>query len=114
MTMDAKCKNSSPTVHIGSILPDVLRTCRKESDTSMTGVWDVWRGAVGETIAQNTQPAAFKGRILIVHVSSSVWLHQLQFMKIDLVEKINNACGRRLVEEIKFKIGPLESDAGTR
>ena len=98
-------------MHIGAILPDVIRTCRMESDSTMTGVWDIWDRAVGETIAQNVQPAAFKGKILLVHVSSSVWLHQLQFMKQDLIEKVNDACGRRLVEEIKFKIGPLESES---
>ena len=100
-------------MHIGNILPDVIRTCRKESDSTMTGVWDIWDRAVGETIAQNAQPAAFKGKILLVHVSSSVWLHQLQFVKQDLIEKVNDACGRRLVEEIKFKIGPLESENST-
>ena len=107
--MGKKNKKGSLITHIGSILPDVVRTCRMESDSTMTGVWDIWDCAVGETVASNTQPAAFKGRVLLVHVSSSVWLHQLQFMKQDLIEKVNNACGRRLVEEIKFKIGPLES-----
>ena len=100
-------------MHIGNILPDVIRTCRMASDSTMTGVWDIWDRAAGETIAQNAQPAAFKGKILLVHVSSSVWLHQLQFVKQDLIEKVNDACGRRLVEEIKFKIGPLESKNST-
>ena len=79
----------------------------------MTDVWDIWTRVMGEPLAQNTQPAAFKGKILLVHVSSSVWLHQLQFMKQDLIEKVNDACGCRLVEEIKFKIGPLESENNT-
>ncbi len=108
--MGKKSEKSSPVVHIGRILPEVLRTCRKENDTPMAAVWDIWSRAVGETMARNTQPAAFKGRLLLVHVSSSVWLHQLQFMKLELIEKINSACGQRLVKEIQFKIGPLESE----
>ncbi len=110
--MDEKSKKSSPTLHIGNILPDVIRTCRREGDTAMTAVWDIWDHAVGATVAENTQPAAFKGRLLLVHVSSSVWLHQLQFMKPELIEKVNAACTQRLVEDITFKIGPLEREPG--
>ena len=108
--MEAKPKKSAPARHIGSILPDVIRTCRREKDTAMTAVWDIWNHAVGATVAENTRPAAFKGRLLLVHVSSSVWVHQLQFMKRDLIEKINAACPEGLVEDIFFKIGPLESE----
>jgi len=110
--MDEKPKKSSPTLHIGAILPEVVRTCRRENDTAMTAVWDIWDHAVGATIAENTWPAAFKGRLLLVHVSSSVWVHQLQFMKRELIEKINAACQERLVEDITFKIGPLEREEG--
>ena len=73
----------------------------------MTAVWDIWAPTVGPVLAENAQPAAFKGRLLLVHVSSSVWLHQLQFMKLELIEKVNAACGKKLVEDITFKIGPL-------
>jgi len=42
-----------------------------------------------------------------VHVISSTWIHQLQFLKNDLMAKINAALGKPLIQEIKFKIGPL-------
>jgi len=112
VTMAQKRPGDSQPLSIGSILPDVIRTCRRENDAGMTAVWDVWESAVGSATAANTQPAAFKGRLLLVHVSSSVWLHQLQFVKADLIEKINDACGKRLVEDITFKIGPLEVNTG--
>ncbi len=105
--MDEKRKKDSQSLHIGNILPDVIRTCRRENDTAMTAVWDIWDHTVGATLAENTRPAAFKGRLLLVHVSSSVWLHQLQFMKSELIEKVNAACRKKLVEDITFKIGPI-------
>ncbi len=110
--MGEKPKKNSPALHIGSILPDVIRTCRREKDTAMTAVWDIWNHTVGATIAENTQPAAFKGRLLLVHVSSSVWVHELQFRKQELIEKVNAACGKNLIEDITFKIGPLEQTQG--
>ena len=106
--MAEKGGKKSEVLHIGSILPEVIRNCRRENDTAMTAVWDVWAQAVGGTVAGNTRPAAFKGRLLLVHVSSSVWVHQLQFMKAELIDKVNTACGKPLVDDMTFKIGPLE------
>jgi predicted nucleic acid-binding Zn ribbon protein len=94
-------------VHIGNIINDVIKQYRREPDFALKKVWRLWDEAVGETIAQNARPAAFKGKLLIVHVNSSAWLHQLQFLKKDLIFKLNSALGKPLVEEIKFKIGML-------
>ena len=103
-------KNSekrSDFVHIRNILDDVLKTYRSKPDFSLKEVWGLWDDAVGKIIAQNARPAGFKGKLLIVHVSSSAWIHQLQFLKNDIMTKLNAALGKPLIEEIKFKIGPL-------
>lgn len=94
-------------VHIRNILDDVLKPYQSSPDFELKEVWRLWDEAVGETIAQNARPAAFKGKLLVVHVSSSTWIHQLQFLKKDMIAKLNTALGKPLLEEIKFKIGPL-------
>jgi predicted nucleic acid-binding Zn ribbon protein len=97
----------SDFVHIRNILDDVLKPYRSKPDFELKEVWRLWDEAVGETIAQNARPAAFKGKLLVVHVSSSTWIHQLQFLKNDMIIKLNAALGKPLIEELKFKIGPL-------
>ena len=52
-------------------------------------------------------PVAFKGKLLLVHANSSPWLHHLQFLKKEIIVKVNQALGRELVGDIKFKIGKL-------
>ena len=103
-------KRKAEFVHIGSILGDVLKKYRRESDSELVQVWQIWDGIVGEVIAQNAKPAAFKGKILLVHVTSSTWIHQLQFLKKDMVERLNAALCKPLIEDLKFKIGPLENE----
>ena len=100
-------KRKTKFVHIGSIIDDVIKSYRRESDTELIQVWNVWDGVVGEVLAQNARPAAFKGRVLLVHVSSSTWIHQLQFLKEEMIDKLNTALGKVLIEELKFKIGPV-------
>ncbi len=100
-------KDKTKLVHIGSIIDTVLKTCRRESDGELIQVWHVWDGIVGDVIAKNAKPAAFKGRILLVYVSSSTWIHQLQFLKAEMIGKLNQALGKQLIDDLKFKIGPV-------
>ena len=100
-------KERSAVVHIGSVLSDVLRSCRTQEDADLTRIWEVWNGAVGEAVAANAQPWAFKGNLLLVHVSSSTWLYQLRFMKQAMLTQVNAALGRGMITDIKFKIGSV-------
>ena len=100
-------KKSKKSAHIGSILNDVLKTLRPEADSGLVQVWQLWDDVVGRAIAENARPAAFKGKLLLVHVSSSPWVHQLQFLKREIIQKLNAALGQNLIEDIKFKIGPV-------
>jgi predicted nucleic acid-binding Zn ribbon protein len=106
--MENKRKNRKEFVHIGSIVNKVFQAARNEADADMIHVWNVWKGVVGNAVAENARPAAFKGNLLLVNVSSSPWLQQLQFLKGDIIIRLNQALKQELVTEIKFKIGPLE------
>ena len=103
-------KRKAKFVHIGSLLDDVLKKYRHETNAELVQVWQVWDNIVGNVIAQNAKPAAFKGRILLVHVTSSTWIHQLQFLKKEMIAKLNDKLGKTLIEDLKFKIGPLGTD----
>jgi predicted nucleic acid-binding Zn ribbon protein len=105
-TMERK-KRKAQFVHISSLINDVLKTYRREFDAELIQVWQVWDSTLGEIIAQNAKPAAFKGRILLVHVTNSTWIHQFQFLKNEMIAKLNNALGKPLIDDLKFKIGPL-------
>ena len=92
---------------VANIIDAVLRSCQGGDGHNARAVWTFWDRVAGDVLAHNAQPAAFKQRILIVHVSSSVWLQELHFQKSSLIERLNQAAGARIVEDIRFKIGPL-------
>jgi predicted nucleic acid-binding Zn ribbon protein len=100
-------KRNEKFVHIGSIIDDVLKTYRREPDNELMQVWQVWDRIVGDVVSKNAKPAAVKGRILLVYVSSSTWVHQLQFLKEEIIVKLNGGLGKPLVDDLKFKIGPV-------
>ena len=92
---------------VANIIEAVLRSCHGGDGHNARAVWAFWDHVVGQNLACNAQPAAFNQQILVVHVSSSVWLQELHFQKKDLIERLNQAAGTRVVEDIRFKIGPL-------
>ena len=78
---------------------------RKDGDSELVEIWKLWDEVVGRVVAENAQPEAFKGKLLLVRVGSSPWAHQLRFMQADIIAKVNEALGKNLVEEIRFKVG---------
>ena len=103
--MKSKRKKTKGFDSLSDILPNVMKTFRHRPDEQLLQVFEIWNRIVGESVSQNAQPSAFKGRLLLVEVNSSVWMHQLQFLKEDIIRKINETMGEDVVEDIKFKIG---------
>ena len=99
--------NSKKFTELGAVLEKVLQQYRPKQDQALLRVWDIWEKAVDSAMAANARPAAFKGSILLVHVSNSIWLHHLRFMEKELIARINQALGAESVHTIRLKIGPI-------
>ena len=102
-----KTKNIKQFEPIGNLMEKVLDDFKKSIGQGLMEVWTIWERAVGPVLVEHTKPAAFKGRLLLVHVADSSWLQEVQFLKADIIQSINEELGADLVEDIKFKIGPL-------
>ena len=69
-----------------------------------------WKEIVGEKISNNSLPSFISRGKLYINVSSSPWKSELEFLKTDLVSKINNRIKPYFIREIHFKIGPIVLD----
>jgi predicted nucleic acid-binding Zn ribbon protein len=49
-----------------------------------------WALVVGEDIAKHTRPVDYQNRVLIVEVTSSVWLHELRYRVDEIRLKVNH------------------------
>jgi predicted nucleic acid-binding Zn ribbon protein len=79
-------------------------------DARMRGyaVWGVWDQAVGETVAQQAQPAFVRGGVLFVKCSSSAWMQQLQFMKGNICKELNRLLRKEVIKDIRFQMGMID------
>ena len=93
---------------LGGVLQQALKASNIDIDLELYGLWERWPDLVGTAIAKNARPAGIKGRLLVVNVSSAPWMQQLQYLKPELMEKLNRGLGRQAIENIRFQIGPVD------
>lgn len=105
--MTKRFRQNKGFTSIGDVLGKVVTQYRPAMDHSMIKVWDVWETAVGAEIAAHAHPAAFKGGLLLVHISNSTWLHHMRFMEKEMIRCLNRALGEDRVKALTFKIGPV-------
>ena len=72
---------------------------------------DAWNRAVGPQIGAKAQPDRQRDDVLYVRVSTSVWMHELQFMKQDIIARLNELLGSAAVSQIRFFIGEVDAPA---
>ena len=96
-----------PMEHISSVLPRAMKTIHPDKIDSFIAICSLWDEIVEKSLSDHVRPAAYKEPFLIVHVSSSAWIHHLQFTKKEMIEKINKMLKKTVVTDIKCKIGPV-------
>jgi len=94
---------------IGEILERVLKKRGIRIPAEDGRLKDAWNRTVGPMIAVQTCPGQVRGGTLFVKVATSIWMHQLQFLKDDILERLKNQWGEELIERLHFSVGHIGS-----
>lgn len=100
-------KNSRPLL-VGDILQETLKRRNIPIDCRDQEIVTGWEKTVGPVIFQQTRPEKIRNKTLYLKVSTPIWMQQLQFMKTELIEKVNTALGKEAVNNIFFNVGAIE------
>jgi len=91
-----------------NIIAELLRGGKLAFNPDDAKIWEVWEDVVGPAVSRNTHPSWIKDRRLRVTVSDPIWLQELKFVEETIKDKLNKRLGRKAVEKIDFRIGPVE------
>lgn len=61
-----------------------------------------WPEIVGEKIAAETEPTDSENGCLFVKVANASWKNELVFLKPEIIKKVNDFTGNKVVKDIKF------------
>lgn len=99
-------KGFSPT-SISPILKGIIKDFGLEKGIDGALLQIRWREIVGPQIASHTYPAEIRFDTLHLTVDSAVWMHQLSFLKKEILEKCNRLLGKASIRKIQLRTGPL-------
>jgi predicted nucleic acid-binding Zn ribbon protein len=89
---------------MAGVLPRVLKQLGLEEGLLGWRAVHEWERVVGPRVARHTRAVAFRDGVLQIEVEGSAWMHELGFLKTDLMRKVNRHLGRRLVRNLRFVV----------
>jgi hypothetical protein len=101
----------SPFQSVGTILQSVVHRHGLSPKLLEHQLLQRWQDIAGAQIAAHSRPDQIRFRKLTLLVESSVWLHQLLFLKPSLIEKINARAGSSIVTDIILRVGEVGESA---
>ena len=93
---------------VGSFLENYFTKRGWEDKLHEYRLWTHWGEVVGPKLFQRCRPLRLKDHVLTIAVSTSTWLNELQYMKLQLLEKIKQHLGIHL-KDLQLRIAPLPS-----
>jgi hypothetical protein len=92
-------------IALKDVIEDLFTSTALSINLDDVKIWEVWDSVVGKRVAKHARPSQINKGVLIVKVTDSVWLHELEFMAETIREGLNSSLGRTAVKKIRFKVG---------
>jgi predicted nucleic acid-binding Zn ribbon protein len=93
---------------VGALLAAVLDKHGVREQVRRMEVLELWPEIVGEDLAKVTRARAVEDTTLFVEVRSSAWLMELNMMKRDFLERINERIEEAPFERVVFALAETE------
>jgi len=100
-----RLKRPLPITHV---LDKTLRDLGMEVKLKQHGVWGLWGEVVGPAISAHAQPSVVRDGRLFVAVEDSLWLHQLNYLKHQILLELNNKLGKAALREMVLRVGEIK------
>ncbi len=85
---------------VGDVLRSALGRIPEAQRLADHAVWAHWDAVVGPTIARHARPERLRRGVLFVAVDSPEWMQELQFLKHQLLERLNARLGRAALRDV--------------
>lgn len=87
---------------LAAILPEVLRDLRLDDAAAGWRAVAEWPALAGERIAKRTRAVGFRDGVMTIEVEGSAWMHELGFLRRELVRRANQRLGANVVRDVRF------------
>jgi predicted nucleic acid-binding Zn ribbon protein len=95
-------------IKLDTVLAAVLEEHGVKKQVERMCVLDLWGGLVGEHVAAVTRAKSVSDATLFVEVRTSAWLMELNMMRRDFLDRVNEALPDVPLERIVFVLAETE------
>ena len=103
----ARDRRTGP-VSLASVLPGVLEAHGVLGQVQRIAALELWPDLVGEHVARVTSAKSVSDATLVVEVRSSAWLMELNMMRGELLQRVNEHMDDVPLERILFVLAETE------
>ncbi len=93
---------------VGPVLENLLKRYNLWQGYQQYLIVESWEKVVGYELGEVTRAKKIENGVLRVIVKDSVWAYHLSLLKPQLIGKLNNYAGNKVVKDIYFQIDELE------
>ena len=90
----------SQTRKIDSVIREFLSEANLDKKLKEVHIVSEWEALMGKMVAARTKYIYIRNRTLFVQVTSPVLKNELLMMRNDIIERLNEIAGEKLVEEL--------------
>ncbi len=88
---------------VKSVLGRVLKNWNiSPAEVDAYQVFEVWGDIVGENVAGRSRPARIANGRLFVEVDDPLWLAQLRYMRVSIMDRIAERIGKGIIRDVRF------------
>jgi hypothetical protein len=92
---------------ISDVIPNVMKSLHLEDHMWTQRMNNDWEQIVGEQLAKNTRPGRMRKNTLVVFVSNSAWLAELnRFGKTEMLDKLQERYGKNRIARLQLQLDP--------
>jgi predicted nucleic acid-binding Zn ribbon protein len=86
-----------------SLLEAFVKANKLERGLAEYRLMKAWEELLGVSVARKTRELRIQNRKLIVHLYSSVLRNELAMMKDDLIPRLNEAAGMKVIDDVVLR-----------
>jgi predicted nucleic acid-binding Zn ribbon protein len=87
---------------VASVLSRLMQKLGLSAELEGWRAVEEWHRLVGPRVGRHTRAVSFRNGALLVEVEGSAWMHELSFLKRDLIQRVNRYLGADRVREVKL------------
>ena len=89
---------------LSHVLTRLLKQLGLEDELQGWRAVEDWARIVGPRVARHTRAIGFEHGVLRVEVDGSAWMHELGYLKQELIRAVNRELGSDRVREVRFVV----------